>query len=62
MNEIPRKQSFLNTYAAPLRELLLNDTVTEVVVNSDGHVWVEIQGSEYMTKAGGVRIDKSLSE
>src|SRR5690554_2340048 len=51
---------YLDAYLAPFREWLARDTVTEILVNRPGEVWVEDAGQPGMQRIVAPKIDDKL--
>ena len=51
---------YLDAYLAPFREWLERDTVTEILVNRPGEVWIEDAASPGMQKIATPHIDNNL--
>ena len=51
---------YLDAYLAPFREWLERDTVTEILVNRPGEVWIEDAASPGMQKIATPHIDDNL--
>src|SRR5690606_2174688 len=51
---------YLDAYLAPFREWLARDTVTEILVNRPGEVWVEDAGQAGMQRIVAPEIDDKL--
>ena len=51
---------YLNVYLAPFREWLERDTVTEILVNRPGEVWIEDAGQPGMQRYESAAIDDQL--
>src|SRR5690606_41641690 len=51
---------YLAAYLAPLRQWLARDTVTEILVNRPGEVWIEDAGQGAMQRIEAPEIDDKL--
>jgi type IV secretion system protein VirB11 len=51
---------YLDAYLAPFREWLARDTVTEIIVNRPGEVWIEDAGRPGMQRIEAPQIDDRL--
>ena len=58
--EIPAGSVYLDAYLAPFREWLERDTVTEILVNGPGAVWVEDAAHKGMQRIEAPHIDDRL--
>jgi type IV secretion system protein VirB11 len=52
--------AYLDAYLAPFRQWLARDTVTEILVNAPGEVWIEDSGSAGMQRIAAPDIDDTL--
>lgn len=51
---------YLDAYLAPFRQWLARDTVTEIIVNRPGEVWIEDAGQRGMQRLAAPEIDDRL--
>lgn len=58
--QIPAGSVYLEAYLAPFREWLERDTVTEILVNKPGELWVEDAASPGMQRIDSTAIDDKL--
>jgi len=56
----PTGSVYLDAYLAPFRQWLERDTVTEIIVNRPGEVWIEDAGREGMQRIKAPNIDDKL--
>ncbi len=56
----PSGSVYLDAYLAPFREWLSRDTVTEILVNRPGEVWIEDAGRGQMQRIEAPEIDDKL--
>ncbi len=58
---VPRERSvYLDAYLAPFRQWLERDTVTEIMVNQPGELWIEDAGQPGMQRIAAPEIDDRL--
>ncbi|RPF71051.1 P-type DNA transfer ATPase VirB11 [Aurantiacibacter spongiae] len=58
--QVPSGSVYLDAYLAPFREWLDRDTVTEILVNRPGEMWVEDAASPGMTRVELPAVDDKL--
>ena len=51
---------YLDAYLAPFREFLARDSVTEILVNAPGEVWIEEAGASQMQRIAVPQVDDRL--
>src|SRR5688572_19622766 len=56
----PSGSVYLDAYLAPFRQWLERDTVTEIIVNRPGELWIEDAAHEGMQRIEGAEIDDRL--
>lgn len=58
--EAPSRSVYLDAYLAPFQEWLERDTVTEIMVNRPGEIWIEDASAPGMQKIDAPHIDDRL--